>query len=194
MNEQISRAQAQAKTIEFLRDEYRIAKKSDVTMGNLSVAFPQGFIPYFDDDGDLISISISPESPQHVCDLLKEVETSTAAFNALIAWSAAQLLVTRSIPNRDVERFLISYLVGVKKVPTKLGRRNKKAAKNYQHAVLRLAVAELEREGFKPTRNDDTNHKNSACDIVAEAMAALRFTPQSFREIKRIIGSGPRVG
>jgi hypothetical protein len=129
MNEQISRAQAQAKTIEFLRDEYRIAKKSDVTMGNLSVAFPQGFIPYFDDDGDLISISISPESPQHVCDLLKEVETSTAAFNALIAWSAAQLLVTRSIPNRDVERFLISYLVGVKKSPPNWGGITKRLRK-----------------------------------------------------------------
>jgi len=194
MNKRSSREEALAKTIDFLRDEYPRAKKSDVTAGSLLVAFPKGFVPDFDDDGRLLAISIVPEDPQDVYNLLKEVEYSRVAYDALVAWASAQLLANSSIPNRDVAQFLVSHLLGSNTRPTKRGRYTKNVSKNFQYAILRCAVALLEREGFKTTRNQATVHRNSACDIVAEAMAVLGFIPQSFGEIKAILGSGDRVG
>jgi hypothetical protein len=54
-----------------------------------------------------------------------------------------------------------------------MARPTKRSGYMYRHATLRLAVAELEREGFKRSRNDEAEHRKSACDIVAEAMVAL---------------------
>jgi hypothetical protein len=59
------------------------------------------------------------------------------------------------------------------KMADKMGRPTKRSGYMYRHATLRLAVAELEREGFKRSRNDEAEHRKSACDIVAEAMVAL---------------------
>lgn len=193
MNEKISNAEALAKTTDSLRESYPRAKNSDVTLGSLLVAFPNGCVPDFDNDGSLISISIVPENPHHVCDLLEKVGGSKEAYDALVAWAAAQLLNKRSIPNRDVELFLISHLLGEKTRPTKTGRPTQKAGKNYQHAALRLAVSELEREGFIKTRNVDSKHRKSACDIVAKAMADLGFIPRTCKEIEKILRHGDRA-
>jgi hypothetical protein len=194
VSEQISRAEALAKSTNLLREEYKIAKLSDITMGSLLVAFPKGFVSEFDQNGDLMRILISPEDMQHVHNLLADAKKSQKAYDALVAWAAAQLLNKRSIPNRDVERFLISHLLGRNTRPAKMGRPTKESGYMYRHATLRLAVAELEREGFKKTRGDTTNHRISACDIVAEAMVALRFTPQSYDEIEKILRDGDQVG
>ena len=40
--------------------------------------------------------------------------------------------------------------------------------------------------GIAPTRNDATGHRLSACDIAAEAMAALRLSPSSCSALKRL--------
>lgn len=194
MSEQISRAEALAKSTNLLREEYKTAENSDTIMGSLLVAFPKGFVPEFDQNGDLIRIFISQEDMQDVQNLLVGAKKSQEDYDALIAWAAAQLLNKRFIPNRDVERFLISHLLGRNTRPTKMGRPTKESGNMYRHATLRLAVAELEREGFSKSRNDATEHQNTACDIVAEAMVALGFIPSTYKEIEKILRNGDRVG
>jgi hypothetical protein len=194
VSEQISRAEALEKSTNLLREEYKIAKLSDITMGSLLVAFPKGFVPEFDQNGDLIRIFISQEDMQDVQNLLVGAKKSQEDYDALVAWAAAQLLNKRIIPNREVERFLISHLLGRNTRPTKMGRPTKRSGYMYRHANLRLAVAEIEREGFKRTRNDEAEHRKSACDIVAEAMVALGYTPRSYKEIEKILSKDDRVG
>jgi hypothetical protein len=194
VTEQLTRAEALEKSTNFLKDEYERAKNSDRTFGSLLVAFPNGCIPEFDDDGNLFKIAIVPEDPQDICKILEDSKNTKVAYDAVIAWAAAQLMAKRIIPNREVELFLISHLLGESKIPSKPGRPSKKSKNMYQHAALRLAVAELERVGFTKTRGEETDHQNSACDIVAEAMVALRFRPHTYEHIEEILRNGDRVG
>ncbi|MFN3280423.1 MAG: hypothetical protein ACK40I_01955 [Tabrizicola sp.] len=39
---------------------------------------------------------------------------------------------------------------------------------------------------LRPTRNDISTHRDSACDIAAEAMASLGLTPSTYSGLKRI--------
>ena len=68
--------------------------------------------------------------------------------------------------------------------------RGRPADKNkIEHALIRMAVSDLVRKGFKKSRNDElTNHCNpsSACDVVAQVNADLGKTPSSFKRIKVI--------
>jgi hypothetical protein len=58
-----------------------------------------------------------------------------------------------------------------------------------EHTLIRMAVADLVKQGFNKSRNDAlTKHSNppSACDVVAKVNADLGKTPSSFKRIKAI--------
>ncbi len=194
MNTKISGEEALKKTTEILRKMYPAAKNSDATMGSLLVAFPNGFIPDFTIEGELKSISLSPEDPQHVYKLLDTAESLQEAYDALVVWAAAQLLCKKYIPNGDAQRFIASHLLDSSKRPKKSGRPSIPAKHRYRHSVICYAVSNLEREGFSPILNDAGKHSKIVCDIVADAMIELKFLPQSSGEIKKILDSGDRVG
>ncbi len=194
MNKAILREQALASTKDLLEHRYRMAIESDKLMGSLIIAFPKGAIPAFTPDGSLASVALVPDESSNILKLLSEASESAYAFDAVLAWASAHLVNSRSIPDKDVCSFVVTYLLGKKVKPTKCGRPSKTAGHQQRYALLRYAVAQLELLGFKPTRNDESKHRDSGCDIVAEVMAELRFAPASFKEIKKILSHGDRVG
>ncbi len=194
MKKAIPREQALASTKDLLEHGYRVAMQSDKAMGSLLIAFPKGVIPTFERDGSLKSVALVPDGSGHIHKLLSEANESVNAFDAVLAWASAHLVNSGSIPDKDVRAFVAAHLLDKKKRPTKGGRRSREARHQQRHALLRHAVAQLEGMGFTATRGDASDHQDSACDIVAEAMAQLRFSPQSFNHIKEILSSGDRVG
>lgn len=193
MTSSISREEALARTKAFLENEYPKATHSDLLAGHLARAFPQGVIPEFDDEGHLKRISLSPEDPDYIVSLISQAKGSVDAFDAVLVWAAAQLMHKRTIQSHEARAFIIDYLSGTKKRPSKRGRRSTATAHQLRHATLCLAISHLEEWGFKVSRNDEAEHRESGCDIVAEAMAELRFRPQSFKEISRIAAGSDRV-
>lgn len=194
MKESVSRDQAIASTKDLLKHSYEGAIESDKAMCSLLIAFPEGVIPEFASDGSLKSIALVPSDSSYIRELLNEATESAIAFDAVLAWASAHLVNRGSIPDKKVRAFVAAYLLQKKMRPSKAGRRSIEAGHQLRHALLRYAVAQLEGMGFTATRNDASKHRDSACDIVAEAMVELRFTPQSFKEIKEILPRGDRVG
>jgi hypothetical protein len=179
--------------VEYLRDRYPEAKLQEKSMGALGLAYPKGFIPEHSRDGILKSVSIAPDSEAHVLSLLKEASSSQEAFDAVLAWASVELLKSNTISNRSISLFVSHYLIGNVSRPLSKGRPAKQNKHLLRHAGLRFVVANLEHRGFYATRNDGSTHRNSACDIVADAMVKLKCTPCTYRSIKAILSGGDRV-
>ncbi|WP_156117819.1 hypothetical protein [Paracoccus sp. PAMC 22219] len=68
--------------------------------------------------------------------------------------------------------------------PYKDGRQKDVVEREY---FISIVIYEVHRIfNVPPTRNDASEHRDSACDIVAEAMTVLRTRPNSFPGVKRI--------
>lgn len=179
--------------VEQLRDSYREAELTEGSTGALSLAFPKGFIPDYTPDGKLRSVAIVPDSDANVLNLLKDASSSQIAFDAVLAWASVELLKSNTISNTNISLFVAHYLIGNVSRPKLIGRPAKQNKLLSRHACLRYVVAGIERRGFRPTKSEASQHSNSACDIVADAMVQLRFTPCTYSGIKAILYSGPRV-
>jgi hypothetical protein len=194
MNKTVTHEQAVASAKDFLEHRYPAAKNADKTLGSLIAAFPKGVIPEFEPDGALRRISLVPDNSDGIRNLLSEARVSADAYDAVIAWASAHLFNNGTIPDENVQKFISSHLLGAKKRPSKLGRKGAETGYKCRHALLRLAVSQVESMGFLLTRGENPENRDNACEIVAEAMAALRFTPQSLDHIERIIRLGDRAG
>ena len=184
--------------IEFLSKSYPAAEYEDQTNSGLTRAFLKGCIPICDEQGGIISLRLVPDDDRSNLDfLLEEAKTCPYAFDAVCAWIDGHLLNSGSIP-KDATAFRAAKLVAAHRLgrdlrPAKKPGRPPETQHGMRHAVLRLAVAQVERLGFKPCSNAERTHNSSACDIVAEAMSTLGFIPQSSKRIEAIVRTGDRV-
>lgn len=190
------RVDALEQAIDYLAINYPRAKKMDGFGASLGRAFPKGFIPRVDDKGAIVALALVPDEDRSgLEDLLKRAERCPSAFDAVCAWVDGHLLSSGSIPE-DPIAFRAAKFVSASRFGMAPSFKRRKRNVNYyvcRYAVLRLAVSQVEAFGFKTNRSQASTHKNSACDIVAEAMVKLRFQPEQAKTIEKIARSGDRV-
>ena len=98
-------------------------------------------------------------------------------------------LVSRGVPTPVALReFHTALLRGTIKEPT--GRRGPPRNLGLQLGV-RIVVGELTKLGWSVARNPLTKHKNTACDIVAEALEAEDLGPASYEKVRKLYNKEP---
>ena len=80
--------------------------------------------------------------------------------------------------------FAESVLLGELQRPRHSGKQ--KLDYKYRDQGICYLVNGLLDKGFSATRNDATEHRNSACDLVAEAMRSANRKPDTYGQVKRI--------
>lgn len=106
--------------------------------------------------------------------LIEQAQSDKAAHDACRLIFETQLARCEAVPP-ELGRWVLSA-----KRPRKGAHKNKPRDRAIVNAVRWLAA-----QGIAPTRNDQSSHGESACDIVAEAMAAAdRFI--SYDSVKQV--------
>ena len=103
--------------------------------------------------------------------LLQEAQEHQSSYNVLLFGVAAKL--ARDEPLSDsLREFVVQHLIN----PPNLSTQSKKKPKRSPHEDERkyFAIKFAAQHGLNPTRNDEAKHRQSACDVVAEAATELR--------------------
>ncbi|WP_370402531.1 hypothetical protein [Sulfitobacter sp. JB4-11] len=183
---------------EFLKKAFESAKKADRDLAKWTRAFPDGVIPELSDNGEIANISVYPNhvDHSHIDELLKQALNGDAlAFDAVIVWAGWHLQGYRSIPHEEITTFVGRYLSGFNTRPAgNRGRTENSVGNTLQHAIIRHAVWMVKGWGFIVARDNKTEHADTACDIVADAMVSLKLRPASYDHIRRIWHSGLKLG
>ena len=103
--------------------------------------------------------------------LLQEAQKHQSSYNVLLFGVAAKL--ARDEPLSDsLREFVVQHLIN----PPNFSNQSKKKSKRSPHDDERkyFAIKFAAQHGLNPTRNDEAKHRQSACDVVAEAALELR--------------------
>jgi len=131
--------------------------------------------------------SQEPAAPHPYLELLRRMVERSArdpeCFDALCL-HGAQFVSREEKPVPELGEYIFEVLAG-KRVRPRAGGRPQ--AGKVRDPLLHGIVQEVSwKYGIYPTRNDEAGHFNSACDIVAEAMAYEGLSPSSYSAVKRI--------
>lgn len=199
----MEKAEAVEWITEYLRDQYPRARSMDRHTEKLMLAFPHGLVdPKMDSEGELIGfVAVVPEDYDPT-ELLREAQGSKQHYDAALVLASYMLSTTGHVSHAGLRAFLTTHLQNPDKRPSGRRGRPSQEAHSARYGVLRLAIAMLEKEGFGATRGKESLNRNSACDIVAEAMGKLsrceewraEDVPSSYDRIVDILKSGDRTG
>lgn len=158
-------------------DAWRAKTGAPVIIDELTAAWRAGMEP----DGR----APSPEMPYDalLAALIDDAQSNPVSFDAL-RHHGSNLLLDSTWPVPTLRRFLASVLRGELDAPVRPGRRPGIVARSVLIAAVTQDV--VDRFDLPPMRNDATDAAQSACDAVAQAMRALRFSPASYDRIKQI--------
>lgn len=199
----MEKAEAVEWITEYLRVQYPRARRMDRHIEKLMLAFPHGLVdPRMDAEGELIGFGAVVPEDYDPTELLPEAQGSKQHYDAALVLASYMLSTTGQVSHAGLRAFLTTHLQNPDKRPTRTRGRPSHKAHAQRYALVRLAVAMLEGKGFRDTRGKESLHRNSACDIVAEAMGKLSKTsggwggessPSSYEQVVHILGSGERV-
>lgn len=132
-------------------------------------------------DGEHISLDRLDE-------VLRLSQTDQSAFLAACYLAAGYLRSNEPMPE-SLRLFAIEYLSGRSSIPPR--PRVRPTGDRKKHDILVEVIAwTCRRFPVHATRSSNArpgaDHKNSACDIVADAMKALEMTPANFDDLRKI--------
>lgn len=114
---------------------------------------------------------------------IKESADHLVVFDALCLHASLLIAQGFSLPD-PLRRFACDVLTSQRSHPRPT---SESIGMELRNGLLVELIERLSRTyGMRPTRNDATAGKLSACDIVAQAMAELRVGPSSYSSIKKI--------
>jgi hypothetical protein len=96
----------------------------------------------------------------------------------------ASLLAAGATLRPGLAEFSASVISGLATRPKHHGRHSREIA--LRDTGICFLINMVMSRGFKATRFEDTGHKNSACDIVAEALAAAGLNPTRYETLKQV--------
>lgn len=150
----------------------------DLTRSYAIVAMPAGETSDFSEDAGRRDPYLT-----YLSHLLAASNSDLVSFDALVR-HAAELYRKGEWPVPQLRKFKDDVDLEERSRPGKDGRPKDVKEREYFIAVVIYEVHCI--FGVPPTRNDASDHRDSACDIVADAMTALRKRPSSFSRLKRI--------
>jgi hypothetical protein len=124
-----------------------------------------------------------PDGPPELAVALAATAADPLAFEAA-SEAAADLLRQGLVPPAPLARFVADTLDGKRKRPRRRGPRA--GVLWTRDATVRWVLRRLVGLGFQATRNEASDHADSACDIVAEACAMRGEEPRSYEAVRRI--------
>ncbi len=114
--------------------------------------------------------------------IIKDARRDPDAFDVLRFGAAQQISTGQTLPVQ-ISLWIADFLLGKIERPAATAGRHKSVGLHHQAFSL---VEMLVQCGFTATRNDASSHRNSACDLVAEAMAQHDRKPNSYSGVRSI--------
>jgi hypothetical protein len=121
----------------------------------------------YPDSLDAITMFVDAEMLKSEHDLLQRKDTSLYAYNTLVFGVALRLARSETVSS-ELRKFLVEHLIKPNP-PNKSKGRGRPKDTNDDLTFKRQAIEFAVSYGLKPTRNDATSEKTSACDAVADA-------------------------
>jgi len=123
------------------------------------------------DQLDKITMFVDHDMELNEQELLSRKDKSLYAYNTLVFGAAIRLEREETL-SKGLRAFLVDHLIapnppGKKRKPGKPKNTNDK--KRFRYFAIKFAVL----HGLKPTRNDETENRESACDAVKKAADML---------------------
>lgn len=124
-----------------------------------------------------------PLDMSYVIELIGKADTDPLAYDV------ARSIVGRAVRQKadlpeEVASFAADIITGERQKPKRRGK-NAGAYIFRDRAIVEFVELAMS-HGFLATRNDASDHQDSACDIVAEAFKAQGLSPKSYKQIKDI--------
>jgi hypothetical protein len=119
----------------------------------------------------------------YITELIARAEHDPVAFDVACSVVGRAVRQGAEMPD-EVRNFAADIITGERQKPKRRG----KSAGAYMfrdQAIVEFIEIAIS-HGFLATRNDESDHQNSACDIVAEAFKAQGLSPKSYKQIKEI--------
>ena len=163
--------------------------QAELSMLPLHVAFPKGFVATLRAPRSA-SLAVVPDDGSHIEQLIEDAATDALAFDAVCCRAAFEMR-SGQLVNSKLAHFASDVLYGLAKRPK--DTRGRKSKKHAQHQAICKMVEFTTRHGLQPTRNDESDHTESGCDVVARALKEMGLRPQTYSHIKRVWGARSRV-
>lgn len=138
------------------------------------------------DEGLITPATLADGSTVLSGSILRLCQTAPRDRNAWVMLArAAALLLQKDQPLPPMMRdFVIEVLE--RRCPCPPTRGRPPTSQTWRNVICLIVATLVERLGLPVTRNDASEHRMSACDILAEAFGALGLKPSSFASLKRI--------
>jgi hypothetical protein len=133
----------------------------------------------FDPDSPLDESVIPYDEIERLCEYAYE---DPLIFDQMKAVAGMLLVVEKPLPEA-LRDFASRVLLGQLERPAQKGPYTEKSL--LKEAIIGQAVQKLCDAGIPASRNDVSEHEDSACDIVAEALGQLGLTPSSYSSVKK---------
>jgi hypothetical protein len=124
-----------------------------------------------------------PLDMSYLSELIGKADTDPLAFDVACSIVGRAVRQKTDLPE-DVASFAADIITGERRKPKRRGK-NAGAYMFRDQAIVEFVELAMS-YGFLATRNDASDHENSACDIVAEALKARGLSPKSYKQIKEI--------
>ena len=130
-----------------------------------------------------IRLPVFERDTEKIGELLKSASDSVGSFDAAIEWSTDILRSGVPVP-AELACFAADVLEGKAQRPKRRGRTRN--GHLYQEAIIYEAIKIAISHGLSETRNDGSSHRESACDVVADALKRLKLKPETYGAVKKI--------
>ncbi|MCC5974732.1 MAG: hypothetical protein JJT81_11850 [Rubellimicrobium sp.] len=124
-----------------------------------------------------------PLQMDRVIDLIDQSSADPLAFDAASKVVARLLRQGAELPS-EVSAFAAGVITGERKRPIRKGKNAGAYIARDREIACMVEIAA--RHNLHPTRNDESEHRDSACDVVAEAMQTKGLSPRSYKQVKDI--------
>jgi len=124
-----------------------------------------------------------PLDMSYVIELIGKADTDPLAYDVACSIVGRAVRQKAELPE-EVSNFAADIITGERQKPKRRGK-NAGAYIFRDRAIVEFVELAIS-HGFLATRNDASDHQNSACDIVAEAFKARGLSPKSYKQIKEI--------
>ena len=133
--------------------------------------------------GGMLGLFGEPLQMNRVIELIDKSEADPLAYDAACSVIARALRQGADLP-LEASRFAAGVLTGETKRPIRKGKSAGAYITRDREIAYLIEIAAS--HDLRPTRNDESEHRDSACDVVAEAMQMKGLSPRSYKQIKDI--------
>lgn len=124
-----------------------------------------------------------PLDMRYITELIAKADDDPLAYDVACTVIGLAVRQKTEMPE-EVTNFAADIIIGERQKPKRRGK-NAGAYIFRDRAIVEFVELAMS-HGFLATRNDESDHQNSACDIVAEAFKARGLSPKSYKQIKDI--------